>query len=960
MNSERWKVIEQVYYSVLASPPGRRTAVLDEACSDDQEMRREVESLLDAREQAGNFLSASDLKGCLAELASEPDLAGHTLGHYNILSVIGAGAMGEVYLARDTRLDRQVALKILPARFTVDGQRVTRFRREAKAASALSHPNIITIYDIGEIGETWFIAMEFIEGVTLRKQLAAGKMKPHEALGIASQCTVALEAAHQARIVHRDIKPENIMVRSDGVVKVVDFGLARIGETQEESAVEATQAGTLIGTPRYMSPEQARGEKLDARTDIFSLGAVLYEMATGKPAFPGATTAEVFAALLGPGPLPPSQCADGIPEDLDAIVSKALARDREARYQTMHEFAADLENFEQRPEPDAARVQAKRARERARVFSRRRPILRGALITAIALTVGLALAWYMRIARPGGSRDALALDVVPLTSFAGFKDFGSFSPDGNRIAFSWNGGRGGSGGTPDRNIYIKKIGPDDPIRLTFAPQDERLPAWSPDGRYIAFCRALVAEPTPRRYAIYVIAAAGGKERKIAEGGLGVSWSPDGKMLAVAGLAGEKEGVSLISYEDGKQRQLTSPHPYFDSLPVFSPDGRWIAFTRDFGFSAREIFVIPARGGAARQLTFDREPTYGAAWTADSREIVFASNRGIGGESLWRIRANGGAPRRLSATLQGGFYPSISRQGNRLLYTESSKDTNIYAYAGPGFGSQSAPGRFGEAKGLILSSRRDDSPSISPDGERIAFVSKRTGNEEIWVCDRNGERLVQLTSFKGPGTGTPRWSPDGPWIAFDSLAAGNPDIYVSDADGGTPRRLTTGPFSNFMPSWSPDGKWIYFKSDRSGSDQIWKIQTAGGAAIQVTRGGACEGFASPDGKLVYFTKRAWGAIWTVPVGGGAEQPLSGLESFNRIFRSWGVVDRGIYFMSRQDTLRQTIRFFSFATRQVTPLLTLDKEPIWDYPDVALSRDGHRLLSARLDQEVNDLMLIENFH
>ncbi|MFZ0590475.1 MAG: protein kinase [Bryobacteraceae bacterium] len=960
MNPERWKAIEQVYYSVLASPPMRRTAVLDEACLDDHDMRREVESLLDAREQAGSFLSPSNLEGPLAELASEPDLAGHTLGHYNILSAIGAGAMGEVYLARDTRLDRQVALKILPARFTRDGERVARFRREAKAASALSHPNIITIYDIGEIGETWFIATEFIEGVTLRKRLAAGKMKLHEALEIAIQCTVALEAAHRAGIVHRDIKPENIMVRPDGVVKVLDFGLARIGETQEHFPVEATQAGTLIGTPRYMSPEQARGEKLEARTDIFSLGAVLYEMATGKPAFPGATTAEVFAALLGPGPLPPSQCADGIPADLDAIVSKALERDREARYQTMQEFAADLQNFKQRPEPDAARVQAKRVTERARVFSRRRPMLRGLLVTATALTVGLALAWYMRIARPGGSRDAPTLDVVPLTSFAGYKDFGSFSPDGNRIAFSWNGGKGGSGGTPDRNLYIKRIGPDDPIRLTFAPEDERLPAWSPDGRHIAFSRALVPEPTPSRYAIYVVSTLGGHERKIAEGGLGVSWSRDGKMLAVAGLAGEKEGISLISYEDGKRRQLTSPHPYFDNLPVFSPDGRSIAFTRDFGFSAREIFVIPARGGIARQLTFDREPTYGAAWTADSREIVFASNRGIGGESLWRIPANGGVPRRVSATLQGSFYPSISRQGNRLVYTESFKDTNIYAYSGPGFGSQSAPGRFGEAKGLVLSSRRDDSPSISPDGERIAFVSKRTGNEEIWICDRNGERLVQLTSFKGPGTGTPRWSPDGRWIAFDSLAAGNPNIYVSDADGGTPRRLTTGPFSNFMPSWSPDGKWIYFKSDRSGSDQIWKIQAVGGGAIQITRGGACEGLASPDGKLVYFTKRAWGAIWTVPVDGGIEQPLRGLESFDRIFRSWGVVDRGIYFMSRQDTPRQTIRFFSFATRQVTPLLTLDKEPIWDYPDVALSQDGHRLLSARLDQEVNDLMLIENFH
>jgi serine/threonine protein kinase len=319
MDSERWKRIQQVYCSVVASPLTRRAAVVDELCSDDQDMRREVESLLEAREQAGSFLSPANLQLHLGELISESYLLGQALGHYHILSAIGAGAMGEVYLALDTRLDRQVALKILPARFTRNGERVARFRREAKAASGLNHPNIITIYDIGEIGDTWFIATEFIEGVTLRERLAARNMDLREVLEIAVQCTFALQAAHRAGIVHRDIKPENIMVRPDGLVKVVDFGLARVSEAGKESSVEATQAGTLIGTPRYMSPEQARGQHLDARTDIFSLGAVFYEMVTRRPAFPGATAADVFAALLGSVPRPPSECVKGVPEDLDAI-----------------------------------------------------------------------------------------------------------------------------------------------------------------------------------------------------------------------------------------------------------------------------------------------------------------------------------------------------------------------------------------------------------------------------------------------------------------------------------------------------------------------------------------------------------------------------------------------------------------------------------------------------------------
>ena len=954
MDSELWKRIEHAYYSVLATPLTNRAALLDELCSDDEDVRQEVESLLNAREQAGTFLSG---KVHLLELASEPDLTGRTLGHYQVLFALGSGAMGEVYSARDNRLGRQVALKVLPARFTRDGERVARFRREAQIASALNHPNIMTIYDIGEIGETWFIAAEFIEGITLRERLAAGKMEWREILGIAIQCTRALEAAHQAGVIHRDIKPENIMVRPDGTVKVVDFGLARIGTPRTESSVEATQLGSLMGTPRYMSPEQARAQRLDARTDIFSLGAVLYEMATGRPALPGATTAEVFAALLGTGSRKISEYVDGIPEELDRIASKALQTDRETRYQTMRQFEADLQNLKDRTETGTAvLVHRTRAAERPTVSPRARLTRQSLLIIAIVSAVALLLAWYLRTARP----EAPSLSVVPLTSFAGYKDFGSFAPDGSRIAFSWNGAASGSGGKPERNIYTKKIGPDDPVRLTFAPQDERLPVWSPDGRYIAFCRMLAPEPMFGRYAIYVVPAFGGQERNIGEGGMGVSWSLNNKALAMASVPWESGGIFLLSLETGERREITNPHPYFDNLPSFSPDGQWIAFTRNFGVSSREIFVVPARGGAARQLTFDREPTYGATWTPDSREIVFASNRGVGGESLWRIAATGGAPRRLSPTLEGGFFPSISRQGNRLVYTESFEDTNIYAYEGTGFDTRSALGRFVGPNGLILSSRRDDSPSISPTGERIAFVSKRTGNEEIWVCDRNGGRPVQLTSFKGPATGTPRWSPDGHWIAFDSVAAGNPNIYVVQGDGGTPHRLTTSPSGNFMPSWSPDSKWIYFKSDRSGTDQIWKVPLTGGVATQLTRHGASEAFASPNGKLVYFTKRPWGAIWMVPVGGGPETPVPGLERFDRISRSWGVLDRGIYFISREDAPHQTIRFFNLATRRTTPLVEVGKDPIWNYPDVAISRDGRQLLYSCLDQEVNDLMLIENFH
>lgn len=944
MTAERWKRIAEIYDSVVEAPAAARGGMLDEACRSDKDLRLQVESLLDAREEAGDFLSPNELHRHICDLSRCEVALGHTLGRYEVLSVVGAGGMGEVYLAHDNELNRRVALKVLPVQFTRDQERVVRFRREARAASALSHPNIVTIHDVGQSGETWFIATEFVEGVTLRNRLGQGSMAKEEALDIALQCALGLAAAHGAGIVHRDVKPENIVVRPDGIVKIVDFGLARSTEECLELFGNATQTGAVVGTPRYMSPEQARGQKLDARTDIFSLGAVFYEMLAGQPAFQGRTTAEVFAALLGSDPRPLTS------PGLNAIVEKALAKDRDHRYQTMHEFATGLRTFREQP---GHFVHATRHLKSSR-FSRR-----AVLTGAGALATGAGLYRWRSKWSGNTAQDGMPMKVIPLTSFAGYKDFGAFSPDEERIVFSWNGGQGGSGGRQERDVYIKKISRGEPVRLTFALQDDTHPAWSPDGRSIAFCRLMDNRTPFMRFGILTVPVTGRGERKITEGAEGVSWSPEGKALAIAGLPPESGGIFRISIESGARTRLTRPSIYLDELPVFSPDGKWIVFTRSFGPRRRELFAIPASGGSERQLTFEHQPTYGAAWTADSKEIVFSSNRGGGGESLWRVPLGGGTPRRLASIFEGAFYPSISRKGNRLIYTESFKDTNIYSSEGAGFGGRSVPPHFGEPRRLIVSSRRDDSPNISGTDDRIAFVSKRTGNEEIWICDRDGRNPVQVTSFDGPDTGTPRWSPDGRWVAFDSDAAGNPNIYVISAEGGSPRRLTSGPCGNYMPSWSADGKRIYFKSDRSGSDQIWSIPPGGGSATQITHHGACEAFASPDGKLIYYTKVGWGAIWSVPTEGGDEKPVPELKRYDRIFRTWGIMREGIYFMSREEGSQQTVRFFSFATRQVSSLLTLDKEPIWSYPDVALSSDGRRLLTARLDQEVNDLMLIENF-
>jgi serine/threonine protein kinase/tetratricopeptide (TPR) repeat protein len=366
MNPERWQHIKELFHSALERESGARPAFLAAACDGDSSLRAEVESLIAAHERPGSFLDAPAYEVAASMLADDqPELeAGRRIGHYQIIATLGAGGMGKVYLAEDSRLKRKVALKLLPASFVQDEERVRRFEQEARAASALNHPNILTIHEIGTEGDhARFIATEFVEGVTLRQHLRQAPLKLHEVLEIAIQTAAALSAAHAARIAHRDIKPENLMVRPDGYVKVLDFGLAKLTETPPHQrisdtdslaiALVNTQPGMVMGTIVYMSPEQARGLDVDARTDIWSLGVVLYEMIAGHPPFRGSTNSDVMVSVLDREPPPLTRAAPGVSSELERIVMKALAKDREERYQTIKDMLIDLRRHKQRLEFEA-------------------------------------------------------------------------------------------------------------------------------------------------------------------------------------------------------------------------------------------------------------------------------------------------------------------------------------------------------------------------------------------------------------------------------------------------------------------------------------------------------------------------------------------------------------------------------------------------------------------------------
>src|SRR6266487_3347213 len=364
MKAERWEKFIDLFQSALERAPGERAAFLDETCHDDEGMRREVESLLTSYERAENFieLPAFEVAPELMTNDRAGALVGKLLGHYCIESLIGVGGMGEVYLARDERLGRKAALKLLPDSLTIDEAQLSRFKNEARTASALNHPNILTVYEIGAERNVQFIATEFIEGVTLRTALASGRMSAHRALEITVQVASALAAAHDAGVVHRDIKPENIMLRPDGYVKVLDFGIAKLTEQRsgsddrkvETTAVLQTRQGLVLGTAHYMSPEQARGQKVDARSDIWSLGVVLYEMMAGSPPFRGETPSDCIASILTKEPPPLSGVLSDVPLKLESILQKALRKNSDERYQTINEMLADLRNLKGELEADGS------------------------------------------------------------------------------------------------------------------------------------------------------------------------------------------------------------------------------------------------------------------------------------------------------------------------------------------------------------------------------------------------------------------------------------------------------------------------------------------------------------------------------------------------------------------------------------------------------------------------------
>jgi serine/threonine protein kinase len=860
---------------------------------------------------------------------------GRVVTHYRIESLIGSGANGQVFEAVDLNLERRVALKFLMEGQAADHDAHERFHREARVISALDHPNICSVFEFGEHAGTRFLAMQFLDGETLAERIRTkGPLSLDCLLEISMQAAAGIEAAHARGVIHRDIKPANIFLTRSGQVKLLDFGLAKSSEAcdtgprpaharTEGTSVWTTLAGAVMGTIAYMSPEQIRGEGVDHRTDIFSFGLVLYEMAAGRHPFAGAAESELSGLLLHePVPSLPDD-GEHLPPALTALINGMVEKDRDRRVSSFTEVRNSLE-----------KLQGVRHAQHGTPPPRGRLKYVAAALAMIVAAAALTLALRR-------APDALNLTVTPLTSSPGLKEHVVLSPDDSHIAFAWYG----EGDNED--IYVQKLRSHTPIRLTSNAARDFSPAWSPDGMLVAFVRS-----DPDAAAVFVVPSSGGPERKITDFKANpvpfcraLDWSPDGRFLALIEWRPRSEGgptLSLVSAINGTSvRRLLTTSGEFLCAPAFSPDGAMIAVISGPDFRVSDVYVVPVEGGTERRVTFDSRMIQGIAWTSDSAGVAYSLRR-TGPFGLWQVAASGGQPRTLLETGNDVVDPHLSRKNNRLVFVRDMWDTNLWRVEGPEWtGPRSGPA-------IAVSSTREESGvDVSPDGQMLVFTSGRTGAFELWTARIDGSSPRQLTNFGGPETGYARWSPDGKQIVFNSYPEGHPEVFVTAVEQRRPRRITNGE----MPFWSEDGRWIYFLRTEAAGRALWRISAAGGDASQVGEVDAAMLLPSRDERYYLYERN--GSLWIRTRDNDiAKRLVDGITH-----GLWAPAKSGACYLSYA-TPAFTLRCVSSSRSSASWAAEIGSWPrVYGPPAFAISPDGKWVFYGRTDQLESNIMLAE---
>ena len=893
--TDRWRRIESLCHAALARPAQDRAAYLAEACGGDEALLEEVESLVAEGDADGSFLELPVVGGAVS-----PSLVGRQLGPYRIEARIGAGGMGEVYHAKDTRLNRNVAIKILPLQWTADRQRRTRFEREARAVAALKHPNICTIYDIGHDDGTDFLVMELVEGESLAARLSRGPLPCDEAVARAIEIASALDEAHRHRIIHRDLKPGNVMLTRSGSgtsrgaqAKLLDFGLARIISSditaQRSSGPDTpmTEAGGLFGTVEYMAPEQIQGAPTDARTDLFAFGALLYEMLTGRMAFGRATKAESLTAVLRDHPDQTVLEGSGAASPVIRIVRRCLEKDPADRFQTARDLAFALENAASPHEPET------RSAEGGTIARARRIPLRQAIYVVSAMTALAAVAvWTV------GTRA-----VAPLTrnttqftwSLPQGMTLGSepvVSPDGRRVAFV-------AVGQSDSRLFVRDLATLEAIPLPGTTRAKQ-PFWSPDGNAVAF----FADGRLMKMALD-----GGEPVDLASApdARGGSWSRSGVIVFQPFF--RDRGLARVSANGGEVQTATLLDVTTDDTthkwPVFLPDGvHFLYLVLSVDENRRGIYVGSLSQRPSRPATRLFPTVSSASYVVpEGHETGFLLSV-AGGQIQARPfdgnrRTITGEPRSIgiAAAETSVHYAAMMGASPRLLAFADTVVPAGFQFASVGIdGKQMTPRPDREIAGP---------PRLSPDGARVtrSVLDPLTGDADIWVDDLMRETRVRISSSRDLDL-APVWSPDGRRIAYRSGSWGTSNVSIASADGTGVLRVLRCPGEPCLPTdWSPDGHFVLINVQ----GDVWSVQVGGEETAQPLLDAAFvqrDARISPDGRWVsyvshesgrpeVYVRNLTGAPDRVVVSRGGDQPV------------WSRRGRELFYVSLDNELHRVV-------------------------------------------------------
>ncbi len=871
-------------------------------------------------------------------------MIGRTLSHYKVQEEIGRGGMGIVYRAIDLKLDREVALKVLRPDLVADPDRKRRFIQEAKAAAKLEHPHIGVVHEIDEAAGLTFITMELIRGKKLRDVVIEESLPVVRILEVATEVAEGLANAHEKGIVHRDLKPANIMVTEDGHAKIIDFGLAKLVEPLSERETEAetgqigTDAGRVMGTVCYMSPEQARGQTVDYRSDIFTFGIVLFESVTGKPPFQAGSDPETLNAIINAAtPSLGSSVADDVAYELQRIVDKCLAKARTDRYQGMRDLIVDLRATRRRLESSSESHPIIPPRQRYFTYI---SVATAAIVLVVSVLAYLLdkLPWFDSQQAPWTTTTPTA--ARQLTSSPGWEGEPAISPDGKLLAYV-------SDQAGNMDMWLSDINGRNSVRITDHPATESGPAWFPDSMNLAF-----VSDRDGTEAIWKTPLLGGSASLLLPDATSPAVSPGGERIAFVRQGPMGDGrIAVALLSDPSSAKLITGEE--DGLwghrdPAWSPDGTLICYA-----AQRNLWVVPSKGGRARMLVNDDEFYADPVWSPDQKKIYVSSYR-QNAYALWSVPAEGGQPSRITVGTSAEQSPSVSWDGSRLAYS-TNRDDHFLVLMDLKTGRRT---EINEDCEIMM-------PAISPDKSQLAFGSDRQGDRfDLWVQSvREGELIGpprRLTDRPGQES-HPAYSPDGEWIAYYEISGESRDIWVLPRGGGNPIQFTDHPAADIHPAWSPDGSLIAFASDRTDDSpdgsmnnplQIWIAGIEAGHRTspprRVTRDdiSAISPVFSPDGAQLAFVglADAESDVWVVPVEGGTARRITCGAGAGRV--RWNARTNMILMSADQGGSR--VSLFQVSLKG-GPIVSFVPEILFGYStsehNFDISPDGRLLCHAR---------------